>query len=299
MKSLGWIAAAAALSTIAAVAPAAHAQGTQTMSETDRYRARWAFYNLDAREVTRYKTMGYTDERIKMLANISLTSGVSLDHLVRLNNISGYNAQALAAMFNVPTHKLDDDIPGYGERTAAWLWDGSSSSGSTGTSSGTASGTSSSSINPGVSSSTQASNARGSVVQVAMANSDFSTLVTALQAADLVNTLEGSGPYTVLAPTNAAFAKLPQGTLEELLKPENKERLRTLLLYHVVPGRVKSADVTAMSNPQTPQTLVGKTLSVKTTAPVMINDAQVTSTDIEAANGVIHVIDSVLMPPAD
>jgi uncharacterized surface protein with fasciclin (FAS1) repeats len=132
------------------------------------------------------------------------------------------------------------------------------------------------------------------IVDTAVAAGSFNTLVTAVKAAGLVKTLKGRGPYTVFAPNDAAFAKLPPGTVESLLK--NKAKLATILKYHVVPGRVKSADI------------AGKTLKVKTAAGlpvnvdgtmgVTVNDARVIQPDIEASNGIIHVIDTVLIPPA-
>lgn len=132
------------------------------------------------------------------------------------------------------------------------------------------------------------------IVDTAVAAGSFNTLVTAVKAAGLVGTLKGKGPYTVFAPNDAAFAKLPPGTVESLLK--NKAKLATILKYHVVAGRVKSADV------------AGKTLKVATAAGlpvnvdgifgVRVNDAHVIQPDIEASNGVIHVIDTVLIPPA-
>lgn len=133
------------------------------------------------------------------------------------------------------------------------------------------------------------------ITQVAAGNKDFSTLVAALKAADLANTLNQPGEYTVFAPTNEAFAKLPAGTVESLLKPENKDKLTAILLYHVVKGKVMAADV----KPGSVATLEGGDITVKVNdGKVMINDATVTATDINASNGVIHVIDTVLIPPS-
>jgi uncharacterized surface protein with fasciclin (FAS1) repeats len=142
----------------------------------------------------------------------------------------------------------------------------------------------------------------GTIVEVASANKDFSTLVTAVKAAGLVETLSGKGPFTVFAPTNAAFEKLPKGTLETLLKPENKKMLTDILTYHVVSGAVKAADVVKLDG-KTVKTVNGAEIKVTMgkdkdgKATVMINDAMVTSTDIMASNGVIHVIDTVLTAP--
>ncbi len=131
------------------------------------------------------------------------------------------------------------------------------------------------------------------VVGIAAGNPDFSTLVAAVKAAGLVDTLSGAGPFTIFAPTNEAFAKLPKGTVEELLKPENKAKLTGILTYHVVAAKVMAADVkTGMV-----KTVQGGELNVKASAEgVMVNDAKVVKTDIVGSNGVIHVIDTVLMP---
>lgn len=130
------------------------------------------------------------------------------------------------------------------------------------------------------------------IVDIASADSNFSTLVTAIKAAGLAETLSGEGPYTVFAPTNEAFAKLPEGTVESLL--QDKEKLAGILTYHVVPGKVLSADVLNLTSATTVQ---GQNVSITVeNNKVMINDATVTKTDIEASNGVIHVIDTVLMP---
>ena len=132
------------------------------------------------------------------------------------------------------------------------------------------------------------------IVATAAANADFSTLVAALQAAGLVDTLQGDGPFTVFAPTNAAFAKLPEGTVEDLLKPENKAKLTEILTYHVVSGKVMAADVVKLKSALTVQ---GGDISVMTMGGnVMLDNANVVSTDIDTSNGVIHVIDAVLMP---
>ncbi|GAB4489093.1 MAG: hypothetical protein Fur0016_19770 [Anaerolineales bacterium] len=135
------------------------------------------------------------------------------------------------------------------------------------------------------------------IVDIAVADGRFTTLVAAVQAAGLVDTLKGAGPFTVFAPTDDAFAKLPAGTLDELLKPENKQALTDILLYHVVSGKVMAADVVNLTSATT---VLGKEVTIKVDmGNVYINDAKVIITDIEAANGVIHVIDSVILPPDD
>lgn len=132
-----------------------------------------------------------------------------------------------------------------------------------------------------------------SVVDLAIGSADHSTLVAAVKAAGLVETLSGAGPFTIFAPTNAAFAKLPAGTVEGLLKPENKAKLSAVLTYHVVPGKVLAADV----KPGKVKTVNGKevTITVQNGA-VMIDGAKVIATDLVGSNGVIHVIDGVILP---
>lgn len=133
------------------------------------------------------------------------------------------------------------------------------------------------------------------VVETAVAAGQFKTLAAALEAAGLIDALKGNGPFTVFAPTDEAFAKLPAGTVETLLKPENKEKLKAVLLYHVVPGNV-TADQVKKLNSQSVKTLQGGSIKVKTSHGVQVDNAKVTQTDIKASNGVIHVIDTVLMP---
>jgi uncharacterized surface protein with fasciclin (FAS1) repeats len=131
------------------------------------------------------------------------------------------------------------------------------------------------------------------IVETAVA-AKFNTLAAALKAAGLVDTLKGPGPFTVFAPTDEAFAKLPPGTLETLLKPENKAKLRSILLYHVVAGKVTAQDVVKLDSATTVE---GQSVAIQTmNGHVMVNHAHVTKTDIAASNGVIHVIDSVLLP---
>ncbi len=132
------------------------------------------------------------------------------------------------------------------------------------------------------------------IVDTAVSAGSFKTLTTALQAADLVDTLKGKGPFTVFAPTDDAFAKLPAGTLEDLLKPENKSKLTAILTYHVVPGKVTAAEVTKMNSAKT---VNGQSLTISTNGgTVMVDNAKVVKTDILCSNGVIHVIDSVVLP---
>ncbi|QDT01966.1 Immunogenic protein MPT70 precursor [Rubripirellula lacrimiformis] len=134
------------------------------------------------------------------------------------------------------------------------------------------------------------------IVQTAVGAGSFNTLVAAVKAAGLAETLSGDGPFTVFAPTDEAFAKLPAGTVESLLKPENKQKLVDILTYHVVAGRVYSGDAVAA---KTAKTLQRSSIAIKVgDSGAMINDAGLVSTDIDSSNGVIHVIDSVLMPPA-
>jgi uncharacterized surface protein with fasciclin (FAS1) repeats len=132
------------------------------------------------------------------------------------------------------------------------------------------------------------------IVDTAVASGSFKTLVAAVTAAGLVETLKGKGPFTVFAPTDAAFAKLPAGTVEGLVKPENKAKLAAILTLHVMPGRVMAADVEGKK--LSPASVQGEALHVDGTKGVTVNGAHVTTPDIECSNGVIHVIDTVLMP---
>jgi uncharacterized surface protein with fasciclin (FAS1) repeats len=133
------------------------------------------------------------------------------------------------------------------------------------------------------------------IVDTAVEAGQFETLAAALNAAGLVETLKGAGPFTVFAPTDDAFAKLPAGTVENLLKPENKDQLTAILTYHVVPGAVMAADVVKLDEAKT---VNGAMVDVTAEGgKVMVNEANVTATDIAASNGVIHVIDSVILPP--
>ncbi|MGI3037211.1 fasciclin domain-containing protein [Vibrio diabolicus] len=135
---------------------------------------------------------------------------------------------------------------------------------------------------------------KADIVDVATENGSFNTLVAAVKAADLVDTLKGEGPFTVFAPTDDAFAKLPDGTIDMLLMPENKDKLVSILTYHVVPGKVMAADVVKLDKATTVQ---GQDVMIKTMGDkVMVNDANVMATDVKAKNGVIHVIDTVIMP---
>ena len=132
------------------------------------------------------------------------------------------------------------------------------------------------------------------IVDTAVAAGSFSTLAKALTAAGLVESLKGTGPFTVFAPTDDAFAKLPAGTLEDLLKPENKEKLKAILTYHVVSGDVKAADVVKL---KTAKTVNGQELKITVKdGTVMVDNAKVTKTDIMCGNGVIHIIDAVVLP---
>jgi uncharacterized surface protein with fasciclin (FAS1) repeats len=132
------------------------------------------------------------------------------------------------------------------------------------------------------------------IVDTAVSAGSFNTLVTALQAADLVDTLKGPGPFTVFAPTDEAFAKLPAGTVDDLLKPENKAKLQGILTYHVVPGKVMSADAATLT---TAKTVNGQSFKItNSSGGLMVDNAHVTQADIVASNGVIHVIDEVILP---
>ena len=135
---------------------------------------------------------------------------------------------------------------------------------------------------------------KADIVDTARSSGSFNTLVSALQAADLTETLKGDGPFTVFAPTDEAFNRLPAGTVEDLLKPENKAKLQSILTYHVVPGKVMSWDAVKMSSAKT---VNGKSFRIsKSGDGLMVDDATVTKADIKASNGIIHIIDRVIMP---
>ena len=140
----------------------------------------------------------------------------------------------------------------------------------------------------------QAISNEADIVDTAVGAGDFTTLAAALEAAGLVETLKGEGPFTVFAPTDEAFSKLPEGTVENLLKPENIDQLTAILTYHVVPGAVKAADVVSLSEATT---VNGANIAIAVEGEsVMINDATVVAADVMASNGVIHVIDTVILP---
>ena len=142
--------------------------------------------------------------------------------------------------------------------------------------------------------SNNANAAQGDIVDVAVSAGQFNTLAAALQAADLVSTLQGEGPFTVFAPTDEAFAALPEGTVESLLKPENRDQLISILTYHVVAGKVMAADVVSLTEAAT---VNGSDVAIKVVdGNVLINDATVVAADVEATNGVIHVVNKVILP---
>lgn len=141
---------------------------------------------------------------------------------------------------------------------------------------------------------TQTAASPADIVDTAVAAGDFNTLVAAVQAAGLVETLKGKGPFTVFAPTDAAFAALPPGTVDSLLKPENKDQLVAILTYHVVPGKVMSTDIAGKKLDAA--TVQGQTVAIDATSGVTVNNANVVAADVEASNGVIHVIDAVILP---
>jgi uncharacterized surface protein with fasciclin (FAS1) repeats len=144
---------------------------------------------------------------------------------------------------------------------------------------------------------TSAGAANRDIVDTAVSAGSFKTLARALEAAGLVDTLKGTGPFTVFAPTDEAFAKLPAGTLDELLKPENKQKLQRILTYHVVAGSVPSSQVVKM---QSAKAVSGDTIAIRTSGDgVMVDNARVVTPDIAASNGVIHVIDAVILPKAN
>jgi uncharacterized surface protein with fasciclin (FAS1) repeats len=317
MKSSTLFAASLSLAAIGtlSVFGTAHAQGTMVQTNPmsgkpviavtsmatpmERYMAGWVYTNLDAREIRRYQAMGYSDAAIKGAANIAMRAGLDMPYVVRLMHESGLNLYSIAAEYNVNTKYVDSDIPGYGVETMMMApkppMSGSSSMlmpAPTTTTTSISTTTTTTAVTPA------AAAVQGTVVDAITNNPDLSTLAAAIKSAGLTDTLNGAGPFTVFAPSNEAFAKLPAGTVDDWMKPENHDKLVSALTYHVIPGKVMAADVMAMTDPSMPKTVNGATLTVKTTAPVTVNGANVTQTDIVTSNGVIHVIDTVLMPPA-
>lgn len=326
MKTLTLAAAAVTLSltALSAAAPSARAQdkpvvvpsastGKPVMvvpamaSSTDTWKAMWAYRNVDAREVNRYHAEGFSDDEIKGAANIAMRTGGEVEYYLRLIREVGIPLATLASDSGLSTDQIRADIPGYGVDTisvmtspptpasAPMIRTGMINSMTDSTVGTTSSASLPAPIPPATTAPAVTTN---SLVDVILGNPDFSTLASVVKAGDMTEMLQGPGPYTIFAPTNAAFAKLPAGTLDDWMKPENKEKLRSVLQYHVLPGKIMAADIMAMSNPSMPRSAAGSTLNVKTTAPLMVNDANVTATDIVASNGVIHVVDTVLMPPA-
>jgi len=277
-------------------------------NDYDRARATWAFYNADAREIKRFEALGLSEADFKAIANIAYYTGLSTDYIARQALDTGTPLGIIATEHGLPTTIVTNDLPGFGNvamgienkqntNTYASLASANMMNDPVMTASLTESTTvASSSTAPATTSTTASSALAGDVMAVASADPQFSTFISAVKAAGLADTLRGMGPYTIFAPTNDAFAKLPAGTLESWLKPENKDQLVALLNYHIVPGKLKAADVMAMTNPSNATTLGGKTVSVKTTSPLMFGNANIVRSDIEASNGVIHAIDTVLTP---
>jgi len=260
---------------------------SQGAGSDDYYRARWAFYNADQHEINRFKAMGFSEQEFKEICNIALESGLTTDYVARQVKEQGQPIAWVAGWDGVSTTVVGKDLPGFGntqmgietaENTAPF--DTSMAS----------------AISSSTSVSASSSMATGNVIDVLSADPTFSMFTAAIKASGLADTLRGAGPYTVFAPTNDAFAKLPSGTSDTWLRPENKDQLVTILMYHIIPGKLKAADVSAMTNPSMATTLGGKSISVHTTAPIMIGSANITRSDIDASNGEIHAIDTVLMP---
>jgi len=250
-------------------------------------RATWAFYNADKASVNRYKAMGFTESEVKEILNLSWRTGLEPDYIVRRVKDSGYSFRTLAEMYGVNPKSLDDDLPGFNADAVAFLGEGYGSAATTlaSTTSMTTTTTASSAMA-----------AKGDIMDVAASDPQLSTFVAAVRAAGLESTFKGAGPYTVFARTNSAFAKLPAGTLDDLLKPENKDKLIAILQNHMISGKVTSKDLAGMTNPSMPTTAGGGSLTLKTTSPIMINDASLVQPDVMATNGVIHLIDTILLP---
>jgi len=255
-------------------------------SAADRERARWAFYNADRASVNRIKAMGFTEDETRRILNLALKTGLEVDYITRRVQVSGYSIAELAGTYGVNARSLDDELIGFNADSLSMM----------GSNAGTPAMSVGSTTTTTTTTGSSAMAAKGDILDVAASDPQLSTFLAAVRQAGLQDALKGAGPYTIFAPTNAAFAKLPAGTLDDLMKDENKDRLASILQYHVLTGRVMSADIMGMSNPSSPATLGGGTLNVKTTSPIMVNDAGVVQADVPATNGVIHLIDTVLLP---
>jgi uncharacterized surface protein with fasciclin (FAS1) repeats len=260
--------------------------------------------HYDYIDLQQAKARGLSDSQIATIAKIATKSGMSFSEVSAAVK-RGETFPALAAQYNL---KLGDVYEN--EKEKQEIADYTSLYESAGTKTGMSGGSMSSDSSMGNMASAGTSGSDMStpmasaapamapldIVDTAMAAKNLTTLVTALQVAGLVETLKGAGPFTVFAPTDKAFSKLPAGQLDALLADPAK--LKTVLTYHVIPASIMAADASAMSTPTTPPTVEGATLQVtKGSKGLKVNGANIVKADIKASNGVIHVIDEVLMPP--
>jgi uncharacterized surface protein with fasciclin (FAS1) repeats len=262
---------------------------TPDASSGDYDRARWAFYNADKWEVNRFKDMGFSEREFQAICNISIRSGLSTDYIARQIHDMGGPIAWVAAWDGVSPRVLGRDLPGFGATQI-----GIETAYNTQPMDTQMAFTGLDALNVTASSALPA--ASNDVIDVLSSDPAFSTFASALKVAGLNDTLRGAGPYTIFAPTNDAFAKLPSGTLDTWLQPENRAQLTAVLMYHIVPGKVKAADISAMANQSTETTLGGKTIAVTTVAPLKFGTATITRSDIDASNGEIHGIDTIQTP---
>jgi uncharacterized surface protein with fasciclin (FAS1) repeats len=269
-------------------------------SDSERDRADWIFHNLDDEQVRMYRSQGYRDYEIRGAAHIAMRTGLPMQYILDRVRITGDPLWSIANEYGLSVHDIYRDIPGYGSEAIAYapadLYANPNAPmiASTATNSvWSSTATAASSSLPPVPAAGQ-----GDLIAVISGDPRFSTLASAMRSAGLVSNLQMPGPFTLFAPTNDAFAKLPAGTLDNLLRPENQAQLRAVLLYHVVSGKMMSSDLAAMSAPGTPKTLEGDSITVTNVAPFKVNSTNIVAADIPAANGVIDAIDVVLMPPA-
>ena len=319
MKHQNWIA-VGAIAAMMAAAPALKAQDststtTGSMSTGMSSPAGTIDYTVlanrtfDYLDLTQAKASGLSDNQVATVAKIAEETGQPF-HSVRGDLMRGESFPTLATMYNLnlaDLYNVDDEkakIDAYKsayETTGTFAMKnmaGGMTGGNMSSSTDTTSGSMSSSSSTSSTTSTTAPVAAGDVVDVAMATPQLSTLVKAIQAAGLVDTLKGAGPFTIFAPSNRAFARVPKAQMDALMA--DPTALKNLLTYHVISGqKVDAATAMSMTSPTSPPTVQGGTLNVTTSnGRVMINDATVVKADIPASNGIIHIINRVLTPPA-
>jgi len=255
------------------------------------YRADWIYRNLDSDQVVMYRSRGYTDGTIKCAANIAMRADVPMDNVLNDIMVGGYPLNEIAEKYNLSMRDVTSEIPGYGAVSMSFApheidhftMPVSTSYQTTWTPAATTSA-------PTIT--------NGDIIAVLSGDPRFSTLASLIRSAGLEGQLQQTGPWTLFAPTDDAFAKLSATQLNSLMQPQNQAQLRTILLYHLIGGSVSTAQIRAMTAPYAPASLQGAALSVTNNGVLQVNGASIVAPDMQALNGVIHGIDTVLMPPA-